>query len=415
MARHVIPMAILWAVVIGRLSMLRRPRGPRVLWAALAFLAAAETLQLKAVYQWVNDIARSPVAGPTLKLALAVGAAAGVRTLIATLTGQPTRAARRDSILAAAVVAVFTIPLIISPPTRLSPAVLASTEYYDTTWRSWVHWLPFLAYLSWALGGGVVLCWRYGRQAPPGPLRTGLTLIGSGCALGFGYVALKLAILAAWHTDVSTAPHWMDIGDGSIGTLVLGVCIITIAVGCAWEAIAARREQARNAVWAARSLRHLRPLWNALTDLYPNIALTKAADDSTGRLRYRLLRRVVEIRDGILALQDRTDPAVIAAVQDRIRAAGHTGTQADAMVVATIILWAQHSPTVSDSTGAELPAGDSTDLESEVPCLTLASKALNSTLARQTAGELATIQAPPPTASTGSWPSTTSAGNTSPA
>ncbi|MEN3535219.1 DUF6545 domain-containing protein [Microbispora sp. ZYX-F-249] len=47
----------------------------------------------------------------------------------------------------------------------------------------------------------------------------------------------------------------------------------------------------------ARALHELRPLWKALIGRYPDIAL-----DMDGPLRFRLYRRVLEIRDGMLSL-----------------------------------------------------------------------------------------------------------------
>jgi hypothetical protein len=111
-------------------------------------------------------------------------------------------------------------------------------------------WLPFLGYLSWVMAGGVSLFWTYGGQAPDRKLATGLRLVAAGCALGFVYVALKVAMLTVWHIDVTAAPSWMNITEGSTGEGVLAACIILIAIGSAWEAVTRCANAARNFLWA---------------------------------------------------------------------------------------------------------------------------------------------------------------------
>ncbi|MEV4443151.1 MAB_1171c family putative transporter, partial [Streptomyces sp. NPDC049577] len=84
---------------------------------------------------------------------------------------------------------------------------------------------------------------------------------------------------------------------------------------------------------AYRRHRRLYPLWAALHEAIPTIALTPAhspfADRLTvRRLEFRLYRRVIEIRDGQLALRGHYDPA---AEEEARRAGVAAGLSGDAL------------------------------------------------------------------------------------
>jgi hypothetical protein len=88
----------------------------------------------------------------------------------------------------------------------------------------------------------------------------------------------------------------------AIGLILIGSSVP--AAGVAWEA-----------AWHWRYLRALRPLWEDLTGAVPEVVLGEEL--RRRELRMRLHRRVVEIRDAILALQ----PYVSAAQRDAAEAA----------------------------------------------------------------------------------------------
>ena len=89
-----------------------------------------------------------------------------------------------------------------------------------------------------------------------------------------------------------------------------------------------------------RRYRRLGPLWRDLYRADPAIALDPpAVPDAFAvvRLRLRLYRRVIEIRDGLLALRPYRDPVVAAAARDRATRAGLHGPPCDAAVEAAVI------------------------------------------------------------------------------
>jgi hypothetical protein len=385
---HLLPTAAVTTVVVSRVSMVRRGGSSRALWLAMAFLAASLSTASPAIYHGLNFLlGGTPVGGAVFKLWFALGAAASVRMLCTTLAGRSETTVLRDWLLAGLVAIVVAVPTVVSPPTHLSPLALHTSGFYDTTWRSWVNWVPFLLYLSWALGSGVVVCWRYGRQAAVSPVRTGLTLIGVGCASGFGVVGMKVAVLIAWHTGAESRSLMSFNSKSENGILI--VCCGLIAVGSSWEAISGWMSSRRDSWWARQSYRELESLWRALIGLYPAVVLDAGAH-GVGRPRFRLLRRVVEIRDGILALADDVDPRIVDRARRSAAAEGGDTDDVDAVVVAVAVRWATMSPHPTDEHG-ELPVGGSGNLTEEVQWLKKVSRAYHrrewSGLATKLAGE----------------------------
>lgn len=366
-APHLLAAGVLWAVVLVRWRTLRRPGAGRVLQAALACLGAAELLQIPTLYDAIGRLSGNVAAGSMLKLVFTLGAAVGVRTL-ALGVSHSASSARRDWVVAAVTALVVCLPLVVAPPAPLNPALRGVTEFLDTGWRSLVHWLPFLAYLGWALGSGALLCWRFGRQAPAGPLRTGLALIGSGCALGGVYVGLKLAVLVAWHTGGSPV-FWLRVGTSGQAAVVVP-CILLIAFGSGWESVARWTAAGRAVV----RLRRLTPLWRAVVALEPSVAL---GNREVG-VRYRLRRRVVEIRDGLLALEERVADGELADARRAAADAGLGDDERDAAIVAALLRRAVSEHRTARQSRVPLPLGTGDSYESEVQWLLLVARHLTS-------------------------------------
>ena len=97
--------------------------------------------------------------------------------------------------LTAAATLTMAAPLLLTAPTQAPSSLEQQAHAYTSSWAWVIHWAAILSYLGWALVGGTTLCFGYARRAAPGPLRTGLLLIGTGIAAGLGVIALK-ALLA---------------------------------------------------------------------------------------------------------------------------------------------------------------------------------------------------------------------------
>lgn len=294
-----IPTLTLIVVLVSRARMVRSSGTSRALWLSMAFLAVALSLNVLSVYDGFSHLLGTPVGGELVKLWCGLGAAVGVRVLATSLLPEG-RSSVGEWVVAGAAALAIAVPLLVSPPKDLSPLLVHTTDFYDNTWRSWALWLPFLMYLSWALATAIAICWRHGRRSPAyNALRKGLALIGVGCLVGMGYVVFKLVLLAAWHTGFATA-GWDKTAQTAQASLLLGTAML-IGIGSSWGALGRSVGRLREAVWAQRSCWSLAPLWHAIAGSYPEIIL--GAGRSPWQPKLRLLRRVIEIRDGLLILE----------------------------------------------------------------------------------------------------------------
>jgi hypothetical protein len=383
-----LPAVVVLCVVVGRVGMVKRPGSSRTLWLALAFLGVSLLFYSPPVYNGVDRAAGSVVTSSICREAFGLGAAAGVRALCSTVAGRRARALGRDWLIAAIAVVIIAVPLSVAAPAKLSPLLANSGNFYDSTWRSILYLMPCMVYLSWALGTGVVTCWRYGKEAPRGAIRTGLRLVGVGCVFGFSFVAVKVTVLTVWQLG-DESKGWMRVDRaGDTGSLL--ICCALIAAGCSWEALALRFARLRAWVWASRSLAALRPVWVALAAVYPTVTLVEDQHLALRRSRWRLLRRVVEIRDAILMLGDDVGPDLQTTAAAQVAQLGYTDQVAEAMMIAVLIHWAGEGagPEVGRSTLAATAGGD--NLESEVKWLRMVARAYRRRDSRRVAQLLVT-------------------------
>ncbi|MDP9417168.1 MAG: hypothetical protein M3P48_04905, partial [Actinomycetota bacterium] len=155
------------------------------------------------------------------------------------------------------------------------------------------------------------LCWRYAPLADRELLATGLRIVATGCALGLAYIAYKgiyLAIRAAGGSASTEA-------EATVARLLALAGLTLIIVGTTLPAWGPRLRPLALHRWFRAYVAHQRlyPLWSALYQSTPEIAL----DPPRSRLRdaldvrdidFRLYRRVIEIRDGRLALRPYLHP-----------------------------------------------------------------------------------------------------------
>ncbi|WP_329059780.1 MAB_1171c family putative transporter [Amycolatopsis sp. NBC_01480] len=206
-----------------------------------------------------------------------------------------------------------------------------------------------------AFVGVIRLGLRYTRLAS---LRTGLYLAVAGTAAGIGYLVNK--------TVLAAAPRWgfeYPLGHAFLMSKALPAAAhLLVLVGVTLPGAVA---------WLGRWLRYrrLRPLWTALYRADPAIALDPRRLVPWG-LRMRLYRRVIEIRDGLLALQPYRDPAVAVAARESGIRDGLRGRRLDAAVEAAAVAAALSAradgvvPGAAESIG---PGGE--DLDSDTAFL----------------------------------------------
>lgn len=136
-------------------------------------------------------------------------------------------------------------------------------------------------------------------------LRAGLVMIGVACVLGLANLASK--VVEVVRELLGVAPAGVACGgpfSGAACTLSVGMPALSVLVLVGGLLLPAAGPRAVAGVqWVAAwwAYHRLRTLWEALVAAVPDIALPQAARGAP--LRFRLYRRVIEIRDGILILQ----------------------------------------------------------------------------------------------------------------
>ncbi|MER5635457.1 MAB_1171c family putative transporter [Kitasatospora sp. NPDC002227] len=216
--------------------------------------------------------------------------------------GVEARRERRQLMLLAGVIAVEALSYLaagVDPEGSVlasnGPGSRAALVAYD---------LFFLLYSVWCVSLFVVVIHRSARQVPAGVLRVGVRLVAAGGLSGLVWTALDVIPLFSqlltgrqeYAEDVYSAP-W------AVLTLTLGLGGATLA---AWGRTAAAPLRWLRA-W--RSYRRLGPLWTALHQARPEIALEPAGWRGSAHLS--LYRRVIEIRDGQLALRGHVHPQAV--------------------------------------------------------------------------------------------------------
>lgn len=271
-------LVLLWGTAAVRLPTVWRDRRQRALWITLCALALAKTCT-------------SP---PMLPHLFGLLAAFFLLRFLTMVTG----AGRRrwpPAVTAGVLVALGTLALVSGGiHTRaellsrdLPPSVVA-------------YWVVLELYLGAVLVAATVLFGRVARHAPAGLPRLGMWSIAVGLALIATYAAVKTVLIVAHGfgagVDFPAIAPVADLGR-AVGT-ILAVVGAVVPTG----------RRARS-VWSAyRSLLALRPLWKAMRDAFPEVILftpRRAAIELAGvdDVHLRLYRRVIEIRDGMLALR----------------------------------------------------------------------------------------------------------------
>ena len=364
-ALHGLAGLCLCLLMAARARMLRGSTTARSLWVALAVLGLVQLLQVDVAYRGLEQLLGHPGSAALLAHALTVVAAAATRELHSSL--DPHRAARRANrhyAWAGVALATMLVTFAVAPPTVVPPSLRHRSEYYDAAVPTALTWAAYLSYLTWALMGmfGATRC--FARQAPVGPLRTGLRLGAAGIGVGFGYVALKVAVVAAW---LSGAGPSVVRFDAVTEAAVLSCCLLLIGTGSAYEAISAHLAAVRRRAARRRSLRRLQPLAAVLQPDSPGNGYRLPV---TGD-QHRLILQVTDIRDAQRALRGFVDPAARADAEAAARTAGIGRDQAAVLAEAAALELARRAKASGARARPSVlhaPAGGR-DLDEEVRCL----------------------------------------------
>ncbi|MER5322282.1 MAB_1171c family putative transporter [Streptosporangium roseum] len=285
-----IVLLLLWGISAWRLPAALRSYRQRMLWAAFTALAVSRVFSANPVVEWL--IAWTGLEWATLLRHL--GGLASATFLLAfveaiTRGDRPSRA--RWIWPAAAVVVGVLVALFAARGGRI---YWVEGQPGETATAGRIYLLVFDGWLIYCLGMAGFMFGRFSRTAPP-LLRAGLIISAIGMAAGVanrGHVmAVNLANLLV--------PQWGAAESPIFHGATLVVTVIGISVGTSIPGIHAIRTRLQQRA----ALKELQPLWAALTAQYPDIALGMEGPSSV-----QLYRRLVEIRDGMLALTAVADP-----------------------------------------------------------------------------------------------------------
>lgn len=368
--------SLFWAATAYKVVELRRhpAAAQRSLTLTIASLAVAATFLVPAVHVLVGRASGvANIAEPIARTAVIV-AACGGQALLLRLTasdGLARTPVMRRTVGATAVVVVLWGLFVAAP---VEAPTLRFTSRFGTEPLVVAYLALALGYLAWALVDIRRGSRRYSTEAS-GFLAVGLRLIGRGCLVGLAYIAVKVAALFGLAVGSPVPVEWESTAGRSLA-VVAGTLVI---VGSTLPATGPLVGSWMSWLTAYRDHRRLYPLWAELVSVTPGIALDPVGSWLGDAMRWRDLdlrvyRRVIEIRDGRLALRPYLDAAV--GEQARSAAAGTTPREAAAVSEASMLLAAVASahahrvPSVpADGFG---PAGES--LADELGWLTLVAR-----------------------------------------
>ncbi|MFJ9454389.1 MAB_1171c family putative transporter [Kitasatospora sp. NPDC101447] len=231
------------------------------------------------------------------------------------------------------------------------------------------YWAVFLGYISIGCVIGTRLCWQYGRHAMPGSSRTFMTLVGLAKLAGLLYVVqrsvyLLLGTLGWRNLDPALAVATTQV--------LLAACVLLMITGMTWPSLSELIRRRR----AWRQVRAIRPLWNMVKAATPETVLPLPR-----KLRSEpdlvLYRYVIEIHDGVLALDRHLSPSDRDEAERMLSATMPSGTDLDAAVEAVLLSVALQANLVGAAprgTGSALTLG-SKELTDEIDwCRKVAAK-----------------------------------------
>ncbi|NEW77782.1 MAB_1171c family putative transporter [Streptomyces rhizosphaericus] len=341
----------LWAVALARAPQALRSGQQRPLWVAIVMIALAMSLHLAPVTATLAHLVPSPHWIDLTTHLLSIIDAAAVLWFILHAAGRH----RPAPLVFGAALAVMTVLLFldISAPLHArnqispSPAVRSVPDAY---------WWVFFAFHLVADTTCGLVCWSQGRRETPRLLRYGLRLFGTGILLASLLWVLKLAYL-------STGSPLFN----PLFSPVTGIEAVFMAAGAALPVLA----QIRTRWHHRRAYRGLNLLWQDLTAATPNVILgpgnrTRAA---AAPLQLRLYRRVIEIRDAMIALRNYVTPAAVDLARRHVTDQALPKQAAEAHVTAywlTAALHALHSGHPPQPQSANLAGPGAYDLADEI-------------------------------------------------
>lgn len=317
-------LALIWAGYTG--MRLRRARSALVVTSSLCMASVAAAMGVAAA--WPGLLGAEPAHPVIAWLMISLGLLA-TWTFLGVLAAASGQSARPLALVAVPLAAAAAAGLI----QALAPDAGAAGPDPGYEWS-----VPVLASQCFlaacycpAEAQIAVIAWRFACRVPVRHIRWGMRAVAAGAA------AILVLVLARAVMISSCAAGWEAAGRAAAPiAAVQGAAVITIVAGItapAWfPALAPLGRQG----WLWAAYWRLRPLSAAVRQVVPEVTLPRPPGVRRN-IRYRLDRRVIEIRDAELALRAYAPPQVASRAEAAARSAGLDPGQAVAVAEAAVI------------------------------------------------------------------------------
>jgi hypothetical protein len=316
----VVAAAVLWVAVTVRLPTVTRGAAQRYLFVALTALAVGLTLDIPQITARLPELTGAGPNVPHLaKHLLVVVAAGAVREVVRSIALSPAQAAThraRRVLTTVGAVGALSVMFTRAPVHEERLPGLTTAAVGDPVLL--FYWMVYLVALASALVGIARVAFTAVRTYPASRVRTGMVWMGAGSVLGLAYCAHKAIYLAAATSGIAVPDaDTMD----SVQSALLTLTALALVIGLLWPTVTGW--PVLRHVIAFRAYRKLHPLWQVYVEAEPDIAF-----DNTGKARlrdieFRLYRRIIEIRDGMLAVRPYASARLREIAMREAKRAGH--------------------------------------------------------------------------------------------
>ncbi|RKT54684.1 MAB_1171c family putative transporter [Saccharothrix australiensis] len=370
--RFYVPVALVWAVVLAQLVRFRRPTGANAMtWVVLCAIAVLLTVQAPYGYRMAGALTGVPNIGRLIDHAGMLVAGWGAHNML--LRVNYPGATRKSLRYGLWVAAAFAVMCACFAFTDAPVDDVRFAARYATTPGVLEYWLAYLAGLLPPVVQTTRLAVRYAAMTTDPALRVGLRMIAAGTVCMVVYHVHKAVFFAA-HRFGLVYPKALSTPLDRYPVFGAAVLVLIGVALPAWRNVARAVDWVRN----YRTYQRLRPLWLDLCRTSPHIVLVPPRPRwvelfDVRDLNLRVYRRVVEVRDGRLALRPHLDPEVIATAEAEATRAGLVGREFDAFVEAitlTSALRAAEAGAPSPAAHSPVPTPGGRDLDSDIAFLT---------------------------------------------
>ncbi|MFD0404164.1 MAB_1171c family putative transporter [Kitasatospora sp. NPDC127116] len=205
-----------------------------------------------------------------------------------------------------------------------------------------IYSAAYIAFLSYAVLDCLTQTWARSRKATRTTQRLGLRTTAAGCVVALLYTTYKtvnaIAALFGWNAipDGGRCTSLVTPVSCAFSVTAPAVSVLLITTGLTLPAVLWPVTQFLRRRWERQSVSDLTPLWQDLTQVCPSVVFRTVGGETETDLV--LHRRVVEVCDGILTLDEHRSRAVQQAAAAAVAATRHAGTDRGAAIVEAAVI-----------------------------------------------------------------------------